>query len=428
MTSAVSGSVNIVGGGIAGLIAATELARSGVKARLFESAADLGGRARTRDVDGFRLNQGPHALYRLGALKRELDRFGISYSGGRALGGTRQAIRDGQLHDLPMSASALAMTSLFRIRDKLAFGGVFKAITDGATGEGSFSDWLDGQKLSPVLRQSLEALGRLTSYANGSDVVSAAAMLDQIRLGLGGTLYLDGGWSTIIARLAETARKAGAELNAGASVERVLVEGARSVVVLAEGIRVEGEATILALGPHEAAKLAPTVSSLAEEAREAIPVRANTLDLALKRMPEKAHDFALGIDGPFYLSQHSNSAKLAPAGGAVVHVAKYLPAGEEPQRNAIEELEYIADLVMPGWRELEARRQELRGMTVSNAFVRWDRTRPAVAVADAPGVFIAGDWVGDEGMIADAAAASAVKAAHAAKDWVSGQTLKRSAA
>ncbi len=166
MTVAAQGRVNIVGGGIAGLIAAVELARSGVGARLFESAGDPGGRARTRNLDGFLLNQGPHALYRAGALRRELDRLGIAYSGARALGGTRQGIWQGRLHDLPMSAGSLAMTSLFRIRDKVAFGRTFKAITDGARGEGSFSHWLEGQKLSPVLRQSLEALGRLTSYAN----------------------------------------------------------------------------------------------------------------------------------------------------------------------------------------------------------------------------------------------------------------------
>ena len=33
-------SVNIVGGGIAGLIAAVELARAGVKVRVFEAAAE----------------------------------------------------------------------------------------------------------------------------------------------------------------------------------------------------------------------------------------------------------------------------------------------------------------------------------------------------------------------------------------------------
>lgn len=421
-------SVNIVGGGLAGLLATVELARAGARVRLFESAGVLGGRARTRELDGFRLNQGPHALYQAGALKRELDRLGVRYSGGRALGGTRQGIWQGRLHDLPTSAASLARTSLYRIRDKLAFGGVWKAITDGATGAGSFASWLDAHRLSPVMRQSLEALGRLASYANGSEVVSAAALLDQIRLGLAGTLYLDGGWTSIVEGLAALARAAGADLNTGARIEQVLCEGRRSYVVLADGARVEADATILALGPREASLLAPQLASLAEEAREAIPVRANTLDLALRRMPERAHDFALGIDGPFYLSLHSKAARLAPEGGAVVHIAKYLPAGGEPGREAITELEGVADLVMPGWRELELRRQELRGMTVSNAFVRWDRKRPPVALADAPGLFIAGDWVGEEGMIADAAAASAMKAANAVKEWVSGQSSKRTAA
>ena len=73
---------------------------------------------------------------------------------------------------------------------------------------------------------------------------------------------------------------------------------------------------------------------------------------------------------------------------------------------------------MPGWRALEVRRQELRGMTVANATPRWDKPRPGVALADAPGLFIAGDWVGEEGMIADAAAASAVEAARAVNAWM----------
>jgi pyruvate/2-oxoglutarate dehydrogenase complex dihydrolipoamide dehydrogenase (E3) component len=48
---------------------------------------------------------------------------------------------------------------------------------------------------------------------------------------------------------------------------------------------------------------------------------------------------------------------------------------------------------------------------VSNALVAAEdggyRGRPVVAVEDAPGVFVAGDWVGREGQLADAALASA---------------------
>lgn len=412
------GRVNIVGGGIAGLLAAVELGRAGVAVELFETAADFGGRARTKAADGFFLNQGPHALYTGGALKRELDRLGIAYAGGRATARSRKAIWKGKLHLLPVDGTSLMLTGLFGLRDKLVFAKVFKRLTEGEQAEGSFADWLDAQKFSPVMRAAVEALGRLSAYANGPEHVSASAMLEQIRMALGGTLYLDHGWATFIAGLAQAAREAGVTLNAGAAVERVEADAHESRVVLADGRIVAGEATILAVGPHEAAALAPDVGSLKTEAREAKAVRANTLDLALRRMPDGAEEFALGIDGPFYMSLHSGSAKLAPEGGAVVHLAKYLPVGEAPAREAIAELEGIADLVMPGWRALEVKRQELRGMTVANGMPRWDRARSGVVLADAPGLFIAGDWVGAEGMIADCAAASGVEAARAVVGWL----------
>jgi phytoene dehydrogenase-like protein len=424
VSSPISRDVNIIGGGIAGLLAAVELARSGAKVRLFESAAELGGRARTRRADGFSLNQGPHALYIAGAFKRELDRLGIPYSGRRNEGGERQGILHGKLHRLPTSAASLALTSLFGVADKITFARVQKAIIDGATGKESLGRWLEEQDLSPVLRMGMEAISRVSSYANGPDHTHAGQMLEQIRRAFKGVIYLDGGWSTLVEGLAKAARDAGVELRTGAAVEKVSVEGRRSYVHLADMERVGADATLLALGPNEAAGVCPGVASLKQYAEDAIPVRANVLDLALSKLPEGAKVFALGIDQPFYFSVHSNDAKLAPAGGAVVHVAKYLPPDEKVGRDAIGELERLADLVMPGWRAVEVKRQELRGMTVSNAFPRWDRPRPGVALPDAPGLFIAGDWVGDEGMIADAAAASAIQAARAVKAWAAGEAMK----
>lgn len=410
--------VNIVGGGIAGLIAAVELGRAGARIAVFEAAGGLGGRARTREASGFYLNQGPHALYKGGALKRELDRLGIPYSGGRSLARTRKAILKGKLHDLPVDLKSLVRTGLFATPDKFSYVGLMREIGRGVTAERSFAQWLDTRKMSPRLRQSVEGLARLASYANGSHVISAQAMLDQITMSLKGTIYLDGGWQSMADALMDAARDTGAALHAGARVEKVVVDGRRSRVALADGTSHEAEATLMALGPHEAAALMPDAASLQVEAREAMAVRANTLDLALERLPDGADEFAIGIDQPFYMSLHSRSAKLAPSHGAVVHLAKYLPIGEGPQKDAIAELEAVADLVMPGWRVLEVKRQELRGMTVSHGLPRWDRRRPGVELRDAPGVFIAGDWVGDEGMIADCAAASAVEAAGAVQRWL----------
>jgi phytoene dehydrogenase-like protein len=423
-----AGTVNIVGGGIAGLIAAVELARAGAKVTLFEAAAGLGGRARTKRADGFSLNQGPHALYITGAFRRELDRLGIPYSGRKANPSEPQGIHRGELYRLPTSLPSLAFSGLFSVSERIAFAAAQKSIIDGATGKRSFADWLDAQNLSPLVRAAVEGVARIASYANAPSLVSAAAMLDQIRRGMKGVLYLDGGWASLVDGLSRAAAEAGADLRSGAPVERVAAEGRRLRVVLADQSEHEADATLIAIGPKEAARLAPAIASLARYAEDAIPVRANALDLALERLPDGAKAFAVGIDQPVYFSVHTHAAKLAPEGGAVVHVAKYLPVDEAPGADAIRELEAVADLAMPGWRKLERKRQELRGITVSNALVRADRPRPEVALADAPGVFIAGDWVGQEGMISDGSAASAVAAAAAIRHWLASGEARRNAA
>lgn len=413
-----SSTVTIVGGGIAGLIAATHLARAGVKVAVFEAGGSLGGRARTRVTDGFFLNQGPHALYIGGAFRRELVKLGVPFKGERANAPGPQGLWQGKLYPLPTTAQSMLTTGLLGVGEKLAYARVLKGIMAGATGEGTLADWMDTQRLTPRLRAALEALARVASYTHAPDTVSAAAMLDQIRLGIKGVLYLDGGWATLVNGLADAARAAGAVLNAGARVERVIAEGGRTRVVLADGSEFVSDAAILAVGPAEAAKIAAGVLSLQAEVGEARAIRANALDLALSRWPKGARPFVLGIDQPYYLSLHSDAAKIAPDGAAVVHLARYLGPGEMPRRDAISELEALADLAIPGWRELEVKRQELRGMVVSHAVVRADRARPGVELADAPGLFIAGDWVGDEGMISDASAASAAKAAEAVVRWL----------
>jgi phytoene dehydrogenase-like protein len=125
-------------------------------------------------------------------------------------------------------------------------------------------------------------------------------------------------------------------------------------------------------------------------------------------LPEGAALFVLGTNRPLYFSVHSESAKIAPQGQAVVHLGKYL--GGHPARAAEDraELEAFADLAMPGWRDRVVVERYLPDMTVAHSAPWVFAPRPKVD--EIAGVFLAGDWVGSQAMLADCSFASAARA------------------
>jgi phytoene dehydrogenase-like protein len=139
--------------------------------------------------------------------------------------------------------------------------------------------------------------------------------------------------------------------------------------------------------------------------------------LALEHLPIEQAKFALGIDQPLYLSVHSAVAALAPNGGALVQLMKYLPLNYQAKNGDDErELEALMDLVQPGWRAVVIHRRFLPALTVTNAIptasMKGTIGRPGPQVADVNGLFVVGDWVGSDGQLVDASFASARQAAN----------------
>jgi phytoene dehydrogenase-like protein len=159
-------------------------------------------------------------------------------------------------------------------------------------------------------------------------------------------------------------------------------------------------------------------SGLASEwATRARPVRAASLDVALRALPRPHATFALGIDEPLYASVHSAVARLGPDGGAVVHVMRYGGLAGEPADAVERQLARFLDALQPGWRASVVRQRFLPDLVVAHALPEaafgGTRGRPGPCVPDVPGLYVAGDWVGPEGLLADASLASARAAARA---------------
>lgn len=400
--------VAVVGAGLAGLAAARRVQALGAGVTVLDPHP-VGGRGRTDDRGGFLFNRGPHALYLGGEAARVLQLLGV-----RPTGGPPSAESFGLLGDridrLPAGALTLARTRLLGRRGKVAVGrllaGLPKVRADTLHST-TFADWLTDHHLPADAAALVEAIARVSTYSHAPELVAADMVISQIQLALAnGVQYVDGGWQSIADALAT-----GVEIRS-LTVSAVHRDGDEVVVETAEGTRVICAAAVVAAGTP-----AVTAGMLGRAPFDVgPPIEAACLDLGVRSAPSPG--FLLGIDRPLYLSDHSPNARLAPAGQRVVHVARYLAPGDDLAPAALRaELEAHAARV--GLTEDTVVEQRyLHRMTVSGALPTADRgglpCRPRVTDSGTAGVFLAGDWVGPDGHLLDAALASADAAAVAA--------------
>jgi hypothetical protein len=257
-------------------------------------------------------------------------------------------------------------------------------------------EWLAHHIDRPVPAAVVRAIVRLSTYVNAPGSLSAEVAVLQLQRALSsGVIYVDGGWETIVARLAAEVRAAGGTIVASDTLTDP--PDAAAVIVAAGGPDVVGRLVGHRFDTGPAAE-------------------ASVLDLALTA---PAHDrFVIGVDEPIYLSDHGSPRGMTPVGRASVSLAQYLaPTGEpdaEPDRERLRAFARHAAITT----DQIVDERYLHRMTTVTAIATAARGglagRPPIDVPDRPGVFVAGDWVGRTGHLADAVLHSGREAASAA--------------
>lgn len=408
----------VIGGGLAGLSAAVWAARAGLSVVVCERHRELGGRGATEREGGFALNQGPHAIYRGGAALRALKELRVAFVGAspRAVG---YAAHEGRLHTLPSGPASLLMTSLLPAAAKWelarVLGGLGRAQPARFRGQ-SAAQVVEGLAAHPAARSLLRASMRLATYCDDAEKNCGEAAMEQLKRSVTeGVVYVEGGWQTLADALAEAAQQAGATLRREASIEAV-EPSAEGHLLRGPGVSLAARSVLVTAGPRVASKLlGARAASLSAFASEAAPLRAACLDVALSSVPRPEVRVILGIDRPVFGALQSETVRLAPPRGGVIHMMRYLREGEPSSSEHRAELEGFLEQMQPGWRSCAVRQRWLPSMIVTHARLEAARggvrARPAVAVPELPGVFLAGDWVGSEGSLVDASFASARAAA-----------------
>jgi phytoene dehydrogenase-like protein len=424
------GKIVVIGGGLAGLTAATHFARAGMSVTVVERSTEAGGRARTSVVDGFYLNQGPHAIYTAGPGVKILKELGINYTGNKVTTRGFYALKNGKKYPMPGSLRQFLTTKLLKgLRSKIEairFFASLNKINSEHIQDISLEDWINKNIHNSDVKDLVKMFSRITTYANDVKTQSAGATIAQLQIAFaGGVIYLDGGWQTLVDGLTAAAQDAGVKILTGKKVSGIKnFDNDTSLpwlVHLSDGSTISSHALILAVGPKDAYDLLKnsnvvSPAFLSQIVKGANPVRAATLDLALTTLPNPDVLGTYGVDSPLYLSTHSSYARLAPNGGALIHVMKYLGSylQSDPKADR-EELEKLMDMFQPGWRKVAVKERFLPNMIVSNALVDASQGgiygRPDVKVPSTENLYIIGDWVGPEGLLADGSLSSAKRAA-----------------
>ena len=368
--------LQVVGGGLAGLVAAVTAAEAGASVRLLEAHHELGGRARTTPTP-YAANEGPHVVYRDGPLWGWL--------------------RARDLLPAWCAVPPSAMTRFYfrrsgrRVRNP-GTGLLRVALHRGrAPVEDAFGTWAAATFGEGAAREAAAA-SAVATYHHDAGALSARFVHDRLRRAFAPAskaTYVLGGWGRLVDTLAGAARERGVTIETDARVT-TLPSGGPVVV---------------------ATSLAAARALLGDDTLRTESGSTALVDVAVTA--RRGDAFILSdLDAGGWLERYTAADRsLAPAGESLlqvqVPVAPGSPSGEGTAR-----AEALLDLGVPGWRERTTWRRDAvaRGRTgaVDLPGSTW-RDRPAVSRGD--GVFLAGDQVAAPGLLSEVSFTSAVEAA-----------------
>ena len=369
--------ITVVGGGLAGLVAAITCAEGGATVELFEAHRFLGGRARSAEGP-FVANLGPHVLYSDGPFWSWLAERGLVGDEPRnPLGGFRIRYR-GELRRTPPATLVRALAAVRR----------------PAPDEVDFRSWVAASH-GGAAADVLSKFAGVFSFDADPGRLSAAFVRDRIVRTLKGgparaVRYVVGGWSTLVDRLDAHARGLGVRVVLESPVDRL----PRPPVIVATEL--------------------PAASRLLGTELTWEGARTALLDVGLEK--RRGDPFVISdLDEAGWVERFSEpDPTLAPPGHSLLQAQMGLRAGESLD-DAVARIERLLDLAYTGWREREVwrRRSAITGRSgaLDLPGTTW-RDRPAIERG--VGVFLAGDMVAAPGLLSEVAWASAVGAARGA--------------
>jgi putative NAD(P)-binding protein len=372
------GQVTIVGGGLAGMVAAISGAENGADVRLLEAHESLGGRARST-AGPYMANFGPHVIYKDGRFWQWLaERDLLPPYAGPPLAGIRFRWQGAIRRTPPLST----VPAVLRLRGR------------EAPVDQDFRGWVTSHADERTAAMLSAAAGVYTFHHDPGELSAAFVWRHSVRVLLSPpptARYLIGGWNALVRALEGRVRELGVAVETGHRLDSLPEP---PVIVATE--------------------LAQARELLDDPALEWPSGHTVCLDLGLEQ--RRGDPFVVSdLDEAGWIERYSApDPSLAPDGEELVQAQMPVRPGEGIEAAALR-LERLFDCSFPEWRQRETwrRRQVMTARTgpLDLPGKTW-RDRPAIDRGD--GVFLAGDMVAAPGLLSEVSWASAVEASRLA--------------
>lgn len=361
--------VTVVGGGLAGLVAAIGVAERGGRVRLHEGRPTLGGRARTKSGP-YRTNLGPHALY-TGDATAWLEE------------------RDLLPPTIPPAEDAFSM--VWR-GERQPFPPIFESVMETLSLEApidrDYRSWAT-ERLGGEGAEAAAAYLSLPTFHADPGELSAAFCHWRLQRAFrpGAVSYVLGGWDALVASLERRAREIGVEINTHSPISK-LPDGP----------------TIIATELRTAAALLGRPELTWPRPRTAL------FDLAV-RQDQSDPVSVLDLDQRVYVIRTGRyDDSLAPTHEQLIQCCAGIPDGEDLS-GAVGRIHSVLDHNFPSWRNRTTWSHQ--GLFVGASPIdlpgtSW-RNRPAIEQGG--DVWLAGDCVAAPGLLSEVSFASATIAA-----------------
>jgi phytoene dehydrogenase-like protein len=363
--------VTIVGGGIAGLVAAISCAQADLEVDLHEATGKLGGRARSADGP-YVANYGPHALYGDGRFYAWLREEQLLPRLARPNIATVKVRIDGQMRRMPRRLIDAAL----RLRGS-------------APQDLDYRTWAT-QRVGDDAAEAAIGLVSLPTFHHDPGQLSAAFAQERFhRLVFAGhkVRYVIGGWNTLIDTLSTRARELGVRIETNSRVTELPEPPA-----------------ILAIPLSAARGLLPDRGLHSEGSRVVL------LDIAVRR-DGRGPRAVIDLTERLYVTRTTGpDPTLAPAGEDLIQSSAGLRPSESIEQ-AAQRIETVIDAGFPGWRDCETWRRRSLAENASGAIDlpgQSFRDRPAIDQGE--GICLIGDAVAAPGLLSEVCHASAIEA------------------